>query len=79
MTQNKTPWVIAIVSRTRSLSTLNLPRVLARREYGKQLGETRFVDVSQMGVSVWIDPVRMLSSQGVANLHSKFLVGMDFP
>ena len=66
-------------SRSCSLSTLKLPRVLARHEYSKQLGEASFVGVAQTGVSVRIDPLRMLPSQGFTNLHSKLRVGMAFP
>jgi hypothetical protein len=52
-------------------------RALARGEYGKQLGETGFVVVAQGRLSVGVDPVRMLPSQGFANLRAKFGVGVD--
>src|SRR5258705_1149876 len=54
-----------------SLSALKTRRALVRREYGEQLGETGFVVVAQGRLSVGVDPVRMLPSQGFA----KFGVG----
>ena len=60
-----------------SLSALKMRRALVRGEYGKQLGETGFVVVAQGRLSVGVDPVRMLPSQGFANLRAKFGVGVD--
>jgi hypothetical protein len=60
-----------------SLSALKLRRALVRREYGEQLGEAGFVGVAQGRLSVGVDPVRMLRSQGFANLRAKFGVGLD--
>ena len=60
-----------------SLSALKTRRALVRREYGEQLGETGFVGVAQGRLSVGVDPVRMLPSQGFANLRAKFGVGVD--
>ena len=48
-----------------------------RREYGEQLGETGFVGVAQGRLPICADPLRMLPSQGLANLLAKFGVGAD--
>jgi hypothetical protein len=66
-----------IASGSCSLPPLKLRRVLVRREHDEQFGETDFVRVAQGRVSVGVDPLRMLPSQGFTNLHAKFGVGGD--
>jgi hypothetical protein len=61
------------------LCALKRPRVVSRHECGKQLVETSFVVVAEAGVSVCIDPLRMLPPEDFPKQFPEFRVSVDIP